>query len=191
MGVENVIEWIQSAYPNDSWKLDSHNGDDFGDMLGRSFAKYTDEEILNAVEKVIDNVQELPSVATIKKYADNARRANRVPYYQELPFTRQKVDMRQVEKARSQVFSKEKTYSPVITPELRNFAKAHFHDITDTLIAKNYCELIANMETDCMENGYPTTMWMNKKTGCIDTRVVIPWNIRKSKSSFDKFGKEE
>jgi len=184
-----VIEWLESAYPNDAYKLIGNDG--FQNKLLDAMKNYMDDEISNVMATIITHETRLPNIAVIKRYADEVRKAHRTQYYAALPQPEYKTSRMGIERIKA-AFRRviNKKWKPPITPELRNYAKQLFPDMNDEGIAKNYNEFLGLMENGSRINGFPIRVRINKRTGCVEWWVHVPMTILRGKSSFDKYGKD-
>lgn len=79
----NIMKILRGSYPNDAWKLDGQNAEEFIGAMMLQLERYSDGDVLRAVGRVIDGADSMPSVTMIKK--EVKRKLNQVPDYQALP----------------------------------------------------------------------------------------------------------
>lgn len=79
----NIMKILRGSYPNDAWKLDGQNAEEFIGAMMLQLERYSDGDVLRAVGRVIDGADSMPSVTMIKK--EVKRKLNQVPDYRALP----------------------------------------------------------------------------------------------------------
>lgn len=109
------------------------------------FKKCSDEQVNAAVESVINDNPELPSVADIRIKMQAISLAHRVPKYQELPFSKRGGELPgHINDAINKI--KDHSWKAPLSQELIEFARRWFPDITEDCIRKNYCEFSSALE---------------------------------------------
>lgn len=128
------------SYPNQ--RMEERNLDIFWTMFEKTFSKYDEQDVADAVESVIQTEKWFPSIATIKESLDNLLNAKRREAQSASimkPAPRGKIDMVLVREAMRKV--KKGEWVCPISDTVRTFATRLFPDITDDLIRRNYCLL--------------------------------------------------
>jgi hypothetical protein len=166
----HLLTILQSSYPGEAYKLDGAIGDAFRSTMQAMFKKFPDEDISSAVGAVIKHEKKLPSLAIIHDVAVNIAKIRKErEKVRQISEPRQAVNMDQVNAARATVGQ---GITGNVSEELMEFARQHFPDISSELVERNYCELAFCYSCRMQMDGHNLKMWLNKRTGVIETHVV-------------------
>ena len=144
-------------------------------MFEKTFTKYDEQDVADAVEMVIRTDKWFPSIARIKEALDerlNEKRSREQGNRFQPIHPRAKIDMAPIHDVMDRIKNGE--YKPTITDKVRAFAKRLFPDINDELIRRNLCVLTHYYSVGAgLDGGAYVNLYMTK-TGEIVERVVIP-----------------
>lgn len=114
----------------------------FWKTFKRTFDRYDEDDVADAVEAVIEHNTWFPSIAAIYEAVRAKTRRKTPSAPAQLPITgpREPVDMSLIREAMKRV--KTGSWQPVITEQLREYAQRLFPDADDALIRRNYAILL-------------------------------------------------
>lgn len=176
----NVMKILRGSYPNDAWKLDGQNAEEFIGAMMLQLERYSDGDVLRAVGRVIDSADTMPSVTMIKK--EVKRKINAVPDYQALPEApvneagRKRIhDM--ISGLRSQWKRPDKEKKPPslddVPKDIIEFARRAVPGIPDELIIKNAPVFKEGMACNMRMYSLPMRFWLDPNTGLVSMTIVM------------------
>lgn len=177
----NIMKILRGSYPNDAWKLDGQNAEEFIGAMMLQLERYSDGDVLRAVGRVIDGADSMPSVTMIKK--EVKRKLNQVPDYQALPEApvneagRKRIhDM--ISGLRSQWTKRpDKEKKPPslddVPKDIIEFARRAVPGIPDELIIKNVPAFKEGLACNMRMGNEYMRFWLDPNTGLVSMTIVM------------------
>lgn len=182
----NIMKILRGSYPNDAWKLDGQNAEEFIGAMMLQLERYSDGDVLRAVGRVIDGADSMPSVTMIKK--EVKRKINAVPDYQALPEApvneagRQRIH-NMISGLRSRWTRPNKEKKPPslddVPKDVIEFARRAVPGIPDELIIKNIPAFKEGLACNMRMGNEYMRFWLDPNTGLVSMTVVIKRGVAK------------
>lgn len=177
----NIMKILRGSYPNDAWKLDGQNAEEFIGAMMLQLERYSDGDVLRAVGRVIDGADSMPSVTMIKK--EVKRKLNQVPDYQALPEApvneagRKRIhgmidDLRSKWTKRPDKEKKPPSLDDV-PKDVIEFARRAVPGIPDELIIKNIPAFKEGMACNMRMGNEYMRFWLDPNTGLVSMTVIM------------------
>lgn len=177
----NVMKILRGSYPNDAWKLDGQNAEEFIGAMMLQLERYSDGDVLRAVGRVIDSADSMPSVTMIKK--EVKRKINAVPDYQALPEApvneagRKRIygmidDLRSKWTKRPNKEKKPPSLDDV-PKDVIEFARRAVPGIPDELIIKNVPAFKEGLACNMRMGNEYMRFWLDPNTGLVSMTIVM------------------
>lgn len=182
----NIMKILRGSYPNDAWKLDGQNAEEFIGAMMLQLERYSDGDVLRAVGRVIDGADSMPSVTMIKKAIK--RKLNVVPDYQALPEApvneagRKRIhdmidDLRSKWTKRPNKEKKPPSLDDV-PKDVIEFACRAVPGIPDELIVKNAADFQEGMACNMRIGNEYTRFWLDPNTGLVSMTIVVKGAVK-------------
>ena len=182
----NIMKILRGSYPNDAWKLDGQNAEEFIGAMMLQLERYSDGDVLRAVGRVIDGADSMPSVTMIKK--EVKRKLNQVPDYQALPEApvneagRKRIhgmidDLRSKWTKRPDKEKKPPSLDDV-PKDVIEFARRAVPGIPDELIVKNAADFQEGMACNMRIGNEYTRFWLDPDTGLVSMTIVVKGAVK-------------
>ena len=181
----NIMKILRGSYPNDAWKLDGQNAEEFIGAMMLQLERYSDGDVLRAVGRVIDGADSMPSVTMIKK--EVKRKLNAVPDYQALPEApvneagRKRIQG-MISGLRSRWTRPNKEKKPPslddVPKDVIEFARRAVPGIPDELIVKNAADFKEGMACNMRIGNEYTRFWLDPNTGLVSMTIVVKGAVK-------------
>ena len=182
----NIMKILRGSYPNDAWKLDGQNAEEFIGAMMLQLERYSDGDVLRAVGRVIDGADSMPSVTMIKK--EVKRKLHQVPDYQALPEApvneagRKRIhgmidDLRSKWTKRPDKEKKPPSLDDV-PKDVIEFARRAVPGIPDELIVKNAADFQEGMACNMRIGNEYTRFWLDPNTGLVSMTIVVKGAVK-------------
>ncbi len=175
-GALQAVRMLQSAYPNDSYKLKDDTSKGFMLLLMDKLRDIEDEDALKVIKDLAQSQKYLPSVSDIAKAVADDRRKRTL-------LKREIEQQRALEPPAHREEIKTEGGRAIVSKRIREFSRRYFPDIDDDLIERNLCTLsgLCDLEAEqwkafgdsSISRTMPTVPRIDKKTGDIYPVVVV------------------
>ena len=182
----NIMKILRGSYPNDAWKLDGQNAEEFIGAMMLPLDRNRDGDVYRAVGRGIDGADSMPSVTMIKK--EVKRKLNAVPDYQALPEAPVNEAGRErihgmIDALRSKWTkrpNKEKKPPSLddVPKDVIEFARRAVPGIPDELIIKNVPAFKEGMTCNMRMGNEYMRFWLDPNTGLVSMTIVVKGAVK-------------